>query len=264
MKKHKPIKRDNHKRNFTKREKPKFQKNKSPETIRLNKFIAKSGLCSRRDADTLIAEGKISINGKVFTGMGFQVSRKDKVTYKGKILVPENFVYVLLNKPKDFITTTDDPQKRRTVMDLIKQAGDERIYPVGRLDRNTTGLLLLTNDGELAKKLTHPSHNVPKIYAALLNKPISTAHLKEIKKGIELNDGVATVDEIEVLDSNKKELGLEIHMGKNRIVRRIFEHLGYEVIKLDRVMYANLTKKNLPRGKWRYLNERERVLLKHF
>jgi 23S rRNA pseudouridine2605 synthase len=149
-------------------------------------------------------------------------------------------------------------------MDLIKQAGSERLYPVGRLDRNTTGLLLLTNDGELAKKLTHPSHNVPKIYSVVLNKPISMAHLSEITEGIELDDGKANVDQIEVLDNSKKELGLEIHMGKNRIVRRIFEHLGYDILKLDRVMYANLTKKNLPRGKWRYLKERERVLLKHF
>ncbi len=242
----------------------KTNKGKNTGTIRLNKFIAMSGVCSRRDADILISNGKIAINGKIIREMGYQVNRKDAVTYLGKKLETQKFVYVLLNKPKDFITTTDDPQKRKTVMDLVKKAGNERLFPVGRLDRNTMGLLLLTNDGELAKKLTHPSHNVPKIYHLLLDKPLTVAHLNEIIKGIELDDGMAYVDEIEILDKQKKEIGLEIHMGKNRIVRRIFEKFDYTVLRLDRVMYANLTKKDLPRGKWRFLKDKERVFLKHF
>jgi len=237
---------------------------KGKSTIRLNKFIAMSGVCSRRDADILISDGKININGKVIREMGYQVNRKDVVSYQRKKLIIQKFIYVLLNKPKDFITTTDDPQKRKTVMDLVKRAGEERLFPVGRLDRNTMGLLLLTNDGELAKKLTHPSHNVPKIYHLLLDKPLTANHLNEIIKGIELDDGVAHIDEIEILDKQKKEIGLEIHMGKNRIVRRIFEKIEYKVLRLDRVMYANLTKKDLPRGKWRFLLDRERVFLKHF
>ena len=233
------------------------------QTLRLNRFIAKSGLCSRREADELIKSGKISVNGELITEMGFQVKRSDVVTHKGKKLLPEKYVYVLLNKPKDFITTTKDPQNRKTVMDLVAKAGNQRIFPVGRLDRNTTGLLLFTNNGELAKKLTHPSHKVPKIYQVVLNKPLTANDLELIRKGIDLEDGKAIVDQIEILDS-KKEIGLEIHMGKNRIVRRIFEHIGYSVEKLDRVTYANLTKKDLPRGKWRHLDGKEVVLLNRF
>ncbi len=235
-----------------------------PSTIRLNRFIAKSGLCSRREADELIKAGTIKVNNEVISEMGYQVKRSDSVTHLGKKLVPEKFIYVLLNKPKDFITTTRDPQNRRTVMDLVSKAGEERIFPVGRLDRNTTGLLLLTNNGALAKKLTHPSHKVPKIYHLVLNRSLAPKDLDEIIQGIELEDGKAIIDQIEVLDKKRKEIGLEIHMGKNRIVRRIFEHFGYTVIKLDRVMYASLTKKDLPRGKWRHLREKEAILLNHF
>ncbi len=246
------------------KKKEKFSKEEEPATIRLNRYIAKSGICSRREADELIKAGNIKVNDVVIVEMGFQVKRTDLVSYLGKKLIPEKFLYVLLNKPKDFITTTKDPQNRRTVMELVSKAGDERIFPVGRLDRHTTGLLLFTNNGSLAKKLTHPSHNVPKIYHILLNKPLAAADLEEIINGVELEDGKAIVDQIEVLDKKRKEIGLEIHMGKNRIVRRIFEQFGYTVAKLDRVMYANLTKKDLPRGKWRHLKEKEAILLNHF
>ncbi|MDX1627301.1 MAG: pseudouridine synthase [Fulvivirga sp.] len=233
------------------------------EPVRLNKYIAKAGVCSRREADKLIEAGEIKINGKVVTELGVKVNPSDKVTYKGKKLNPEKLVYVLLNKPKDFITTTDDPENRKTVMDLVKSAADERIYPVGRLDRNTTGLLLLTNDGELAKKLSHPSHQVRKIYKAELDKPITKNDFFAIQDGLELEDGEVQVDHIAVLDKQKREIGIEIHLGRNRIVRRIFEHLGYEVVKLDRVMYAGLDKLNLPRGKWRHLTDKEVIKLKH-
>lgn len=233
------------------------------EQIRLNRFIANSGVCSRREADKLIQAGEISVNGKVITEMGYKVAPTDKVKYGKKVLQREKFVYVLLNKPKDFITTTEDPQGRRTVMDLVKKAGEERIYPVGRLDRNTTGLLLLTNDGELAKKLSHPSHNIRKLYQVELDKPITENHFKDILEGLQLEDGLATVDDLALVDNSKKVLGIDIHIGRNRIVRRIFEHLGYEVVKLDRVMYAGLTKKDLGRGKWRFLSEKELVRLKH-
>lgn len=230
---------------------------------RLNKYIANSGVCSRREADKLIAAGEIKVNGQVVTELGFKVQRGDKVLHRGKKLIPEKPVYVLLNKPKDFITTTDDPENRRTVMELIKTAGEERIYPVGRLDRNTTGLLLFTNDGDLAKKLAHPSGNVKKIYKVELDKPISDDDFFKIEDGLELEDGVATVDKLALLDNSKMTLGLEIHIGKNRIVRRLFEHLGYEVVKLDRVMYGPLDKLNLQRGKWRFLTDREIIKLKN-
>ena len=232
--------------------------------IRLNRFIAKSGICSRREADNLIADGKIQFNGKVITEMGYKVMRHDNVTYGKTKLDPQDYVYVLLNKPKDFITTMNDPQNRRTVMDLVKIPGDQRIYPVGRLDRNTTGLLLLTNDGDLTKKLTHPSHKVAKIYHIVLDKPLRNTDLMRIRSGFELEDGMAKIDKIEVISIGRKEIGLEIHIGKNRIVRRIFEHLGYEVVKLDRVYYAGLTKKDISRGKWRFLTENEKIRLKHF
>ena len=233
------------------------------DTIRLNKYVANAGVCSRREADTLIAEGEIRVNGEVVTEMGVQVKRSDRVTYRGKVLNPEKLVYVLLNKPKDFITTTDDPQDRRTVMQLVAKAADERIYPVGRLDRNTTGLLLLTNDGDLAKKLTHPSHEVKKLYQVDIDKPITDEDFLSIQQGITLDDGPAKVDEIGIVDGRRTSLGVQIHIGRNRIVRRIFEHLGYEVLRLDRVMYAELTKKDLPRGHWRHLTPKEIIQLKH-
>lgn len=232
--------------------------------IRLNKYIADAGVCSRREADKLIEAGEIKVNGKPVTELGFKVSRKDVVTYQGQKLKREKLVYVLLNKPKDFITTMDDPEDRKTVMELVKTAANERIYPVGRLDRNTTGLLLLTNDGELTKKLSHPSYNVKKVYQVDLDKPLTEEHFEQIKAGLQLEDGEAKVDEIAVLSADSTVLGVEIHIGRNRIVRRIFEHLGYEVVRLDRVMYAGLTKKDLPRGKWRYLSQKELIRLKHF
>lgn len=233
------------------------------ETIRLNKYIANAGVCSRREADGLIAEGEIRVNGQVVTEMGQRVTLADRVTYQGKVLNPEKLVYVLLNKPKDFITTTSDPQERRTVMQLVAKAAKERIYPVGRLDRNTTGLLLLTNDGDLAKKLTHPSHGVKKLYQVDLDRPIADDDFFAIQQGLVLEDGVATVDEIGVVDGRRTSLGVQVHIGRNRIVRRIFEHLHYEVLRLDRVMYAGLTKKDLPRGHWRYLSDAEVIQLKH-
>jgi len=232
------------------------------DLIRLNKFIANSGVCSRRDADSLIEDGKIKVNGEIITQLGFKVKRSDKVSYKGKNLTPEKFVYVLLNKPKDFITTTQDPQGRRTVMELVSNATEKRILPVGRLDRNTTGLLLFTNDGDLAKRLSHPSHKIQKIYHITLNKPITKNDLDTIAKGVELDDGMVMIDDMAVLDKQKTELGLEIHIGRNRIVRRLFESLGYDVIKLDRTVYAGLTKKDLPRGRWRFLTDKELGILK--
>ena len=233
-------------------------------TIRLNRFIANAGVCSRREADTLIEAGEIKVNGEVITEMGYKVQPTDNVQYGKKILNREKLVYVLLNKPKDFITTTEDPEGRKTVMDLVASASKERIFPVGRLDRNTTGLLLFTNDGEMAQKLTHPSNNIKKIYQVELDKPITKADFQQIAEGVELEDGKAEVDDVALLGDSNKFLGLEIHIGRNRIVRRIFEHLGYEVVSLDRVQYASLTKKDVPRGEWRYLTEKEVIRLKYF
>lgn len=230
---------------------------KPSNTTRLNKYIANAGICSRRDADQLIAAGHITVNGEKVTTLGYQVKGGDVVKYRNKVLKTEKLVYVLLNKPKDFITTTDDPQGRRTVMDLVKSACKEKIYPVGRLDRPSTGLLVITNDGDLAKKLSHPSGGVEKIYNVTIDKPITKSDLESIQKGVKLEDGMAKVVSIALLDKNKKELGITLKMGKNRVIRRIFEHLGYFVTKLDRVKYAHLTKKNLPRGKWRYLSPSE-------
>lgn len=243
--------------------KPKKDQSEAPEKkeIRLNRFISNAGVCSRREADELIKSGQISVNGKVVTEMGFQVSKGDKVKYKGKLLKSEKLQYVLLNKPKGFITTMKDDRDRRTVMSLVKNACDERIYPVGRLDRQTTGLLLFTNDGELAKKLTHPSHRVKKIYQVELNKAITERDYNTILDGVELEDGTIKADELAVLTEDKKTLGIEVHSGKNRIIRRIFEHFGYSVEKLDRVMFGKLTKKNLPRGKWRHLSDKEVAML---
>jgi 23S rRNA pseudouridine2605 synthase len=232
--------------------------------VRLNRYIANAGICSRRDADELIAAGEIKVNGEVVTEMGYQVKPTDTVQYGKTNLNREKQVYVLLNKPKDFITTTEDPEGRKTVMDLVATASRERIFPVGRLDRNTTGLLLFTNDGEVAQKLSHPSHKNKKIYQAELNKPLTEEHLRQISEGLELEDGKADVDDVAIVAGNAHFVGIELHLGRNRIVRRIFEHLGYEVVALDRVQYAGLTKKDLPRGKWRFLTEKEVIRLKYF
>lgn len=230
---------------------------------RLNRYIANAGVCSRREADDLIAAGQISVNGKIVTEMGHKVAASDVVKYGKKVLNPEKFVYVLINKPKDYITTTDDPEERKTVLDLIKGACAERIYPVGRLDRNTTGLLLMTNDGELAKKLTHPSGGIKKIYQAELDKPITTEDFEKLQAGVELEDGFIRPDEVGIVTADAMVVGLEIHSGHNRVVRRMFEHLGYVVQKLDRTVFAGLDKKDLPRGKWRFLSEKEVVKLKY-
>ncbi len=235
-----------------------------PEEMPLNKFIAHCGICSRRDAAELVKEGKIKVNGKVELQPGYKVQSKDKVAYNDKVLHSQkDLIYILLNKPKNHITTTADPKGRKTVMDLLKGVKALRVYPVGRLDRNTTGLLLLTNDGELAQKLSHPKYNIKKVYQVTLDKPLTDAHFDEIVKGLTLEDGKIKVDALAYLEK-KNEIGIEIHSGRNRIVRRIFEHLGYTVDKLDRVMYAGLTKKNIPRGKWRELTSKEVITLKHF
>ena len=225
--------------------------------IRLNRFIANAGICSRRDADKLILSGKISVNDQVVRVLGTKVMATDKVTYFKKTIQSEKLQYVLLNKPKDFITTTNDPQNRRTVMTLVKKACVERIYPVGRLDRYTTGLLLLTNDGDLAKRLTHPKHKIKKVYQLKIDKPIIEAHYNAVLAGVQLDDGLASIDQLAILTEDRKSLGIEIHIGKNRIIRRIFEKYGYQVLKLDRIMFGSLTKQNLPRGKWRFLNFKE-------
>jgi 23S rRNA pseudouridine2605 synthase len=230
---------------------------------RLNRYIANAGICSRREADELISSGQISVNGKIITEMGYKVSNDDVVKFGKKKLNPEKFVYILINKPKDYITTTDDPEERKTVLDLIKGACFERVYPVGRLDRNTTGLLLMTNDGELAKKLTHPSSEIRKIYQAELDKPITTEDFEKLQAGLNLEDGFIRPDEAGLVTPDAMVVGLEIHSGRNRIVRRMFEHLGYTVQKLDRTVFAGLDKKDLPRGKWRFLAEKEVVRLKY-
>ena len=234
------------------------------DMVRLNRYIANAGICSRRDADKLIEAGEIKVNNKVITEMGYQVAPTDIVKYGNRKLNREKPVYVLLNKPKDFLTTTEDPNDRKTVMELVKNAGDARIYPVGRLDRNTTGLILLSNDGELADRLTHPSHEIEKIYQAELDKPLTDNDFEKIKAGLTLEDGEIKVDDLAKVTPDGYVIGVKIHSGKNRIVRRIFEHLGYEVTKLDRTTFAGLTKKDLPRGHWRYLTERELVKLKYF
>jgi len=233
--------------------------------MRLNKYIANSGVCSRREADKLIADSQIMVNGITITEVGTKVSINDDVRLDGVRLMAEAKVYLLMNKPKDFVTTLDDPTGRKTVMDLIGDACNERIYPVGRLDRATTGVLLFTNDGNLTKKLTHPSYERKKIYHVHLDRVITKDELTRIAEGIELEDGVIQSDEISYVDAkDKSQVGIEIHSGKNRIVRRIFEHLGYEVQKLDRVYFAGLTKKNLPRGKFRFLTQKEINILTHY
>ena len=236
-------------------------KNKLP---RLNQFIARAGVCSRREADELITTGKIKVNGKVVREMGWRVHQGDKVVYEGQELRGEKPVYLLLNKPKGFLSTMSDDRGRKTVMHLIKKACDERVYPVGRLDRETTGLLLFTNDGDLAKNLTHPSSMVKKIYHVYLDKPMTEEHLEAMNEGVELEDGMMKPDVVNYVaeQPDGTELGIQIHSGKNRIVRRLFEHFGYKVVKLDRVLFANLTKKDLPRGKWRMLKDKEVTMLK--
>ncbi len=236
-----------------------------PEKMPLNKYISRAGVCSRREAADLIKAGEVKVNGTVNKEPGYKVVEGDVVTYQGNDLEKqEKMVYLLLNKAKDYITTTDDPEGRKTVMDLFTSV-DERIFPVGRLDRNTTGLLLVTNDGHLAQKLSHPKFMNKKVYQVKLDKPLEQKDFEKIEKGLELEDGVADIDSLAYTNpEDAKEIGIEIHIGKNRIVRRIFEHLGYEVKHLDRVMYAGLTKKNLPRGKWRALTDKELVFLKHY
>jgi len=233
------------------------------ELIRLNKYIASTGICSRREADDLITAGLVSINGKLITELGVKVSPGDVVKYNGETLKEEKKIYILLNKPKDYVTTVEDPHAKKTVLDLVKGACKERIYPVGRLDRNTTGILLLTNDGDITKRLTHPKFEKLKIYHVHLNKNIRPSDMEKIATGITLEDGFIKADSISYADPvDKTQVGIEIHSGKNHIVRRIFEHLGYEIAKLDRVYFAGLTKKNLRRGEWRFLNEKEIAMLK--
>jgi len=232
------------------------------EGIRLNKYIANAGICSRREADTLIESGVVRINGVICTQLGTRVMPNDKVEFGGETLVSEKKVYLLMNKPKGYITTTDDPQERKTVMHLIDGACKERIYPVGRLDRQTTGVLLFTNDGDMAKRLTHPSHGARKIYHVTLDKNITKADLRDIAQGVELEDGFVHVDEVNLIVGTKNEIGIQLHSGMNRVVRRIFEKFDYKVTKLDRVLFAELTKKDLSRGHWRFLTDKEVSFLK--
>lgn len=238
----------------------------SEEKLWLNKFIARSGVCSRRKAADLIKNGEITVNGTIQTNPSYEVQPDDKVVYNGRELhIEEQKVYVLLNKPKNMVTTLKDEAGRPTVMDIVAKRVKERVFPVGRLDRNTTGLLLLTNDGALAEKLSHPSYNVKKVYHVILDKPLDEKHLIQIREGITLEDGPVKVDGIDyVKGAEKNEVGVEIHIGRNRIVRRIFEHFGYQVLRLDRTYYAGLTKKDLKRGWCRYLTEKEILMLKHF
>ncbi|MBN8686867.1 MAG: rRNA pseudouridine synthase [Chitinophagales bacterium] len=242
------------------------QRAESSGLMPLNKYIAHSGVAARREAADLVRQGAVKVNDELVTEPGFKVSPKDEVRVNGKkIFLAKNLVYILLNKPKDFITTTDDPQGRKTVLDIIARATTERVYPVGRLDRNTSGVLLLTNDGELAQKLTHPSNEIKKVYHVTLNKPLDKKDFDQILKGITLEDGPAQVDVLAYADmKDKTQVGVEIHSGRNRIVRRIFEKMGYDVKNLDRVVFAGLTKKNVDRGKWRFLTEKEVRDLKHF
>lgn len=246
----------------------KYRKKKTAETvddgkIRLNRFIANAGICSRREADQLIELGEIKVNGKVVTELGTKINPADTVHYGDELVKGEKKRYLLLNKPKNYITTVDDPRKRRTVMDLVGNACKERIYPVGRLDRQSTGVLLFTNDGELTKKLTHPSSKLTKTYHVILDKNVTKAHLIQLVEGVELEDGIVSADKaVYVEGASKKEIGIELHSGKNRVIRRMMEAFGYQVSKLDRVIFAGLTKKNLERGKWRFLTEKEVAFLK--
>jgi 23S rRNA pseudouridine2605 synthase len=232
------------------------------EDIRLNKYLSNAGICSRREADVLIQTGVVTVNDVIVLEMGYKVMPGDKVRYDGETINAEKKRYVLLNKPKDFITTMDDPWGRKTVMSLVSKACRERVYPVGRLDRETTGLLLFTNDGDMAKKLTHPRHKSSKIYHVELNKPVKLEDLTKLTTGIDLEDGKTAFDKAEYVKESSREIGVELHSGKNRIVRRMFESMGYEVVKLDRVQFAGLTKKDLPRGHYRHLTEKELAFLK--
>lgn len=236
------------------------------EAMPLNKYIAHSGICSRRDAVDLIKGGKVKVNGDLILEPGHKVNPSDMVSVAGKKIKPvQDTIYILLNKPKDYLTTTEDPQQRKTVLDLLKGAPDTRLYPVGRLDRNTSGVLLLTNDGDLSQMLTHPSNEIKKVYAVTLDKPLTKVHFDAILKGVPLEDGVAQVDVLAFPDAKDlTQVGVELHTGRNRIVRRIFEHFGYDVKALDRVVFAGLTKKNVNRGKWRFLTEKEVRNLKFF
>lgn len=231
---------------------------KADDGVRLNKFISNSGICSRREADTYIEHGSVTVNGKLITEMGYKVQPTDEVRFDGTLIAMEQKRYVLLNKPKNYITTMEDDRGRKTVMELVQNAAKERIYPVGRLDRNTTGLLLFTNDGELAKKLTHPKHNVRKLYHASLDKKLTLADLEKLRGDVIIEGRKVFIDAVSYVEGEKKtEVGIEIHSGRNRIVRKIFEHIGYHVVKLDRVIFAGMTKKNLPRGRWRTLTNQE-------
>ena len=236
------------------------------EGIRLNKFVAHAGIASRRAAADLIKEGLVSVDGNVVTDIGFRVMPGSKVSFRGKDIKPvERQVYILVNKPKDYITTVKDERGRRTVMDLLRKKVKERVYPVGRLDRNSTGLLLLTNDGDLARKLSHPSHQVKKIYHVIADRKVAEEDLSKMLAGIELEDGKSKFDKVDyITGASKREIGIELHSGKNRIIRRTLEALGYKVVKLDRIYYAGLTKKNLPRGRFRHLTQQEVIMLKHF
>ncbi|HMW38203.1 MAG: rRNA pseudouridine synthase [Saprospiraceae bacterium] len=237
----------------------------SSEKMRLNKFVAHCGICSRRQAAELVKDGKIKVNDRIELNPSYEVQDKDKIYYNNERIFPQTKkVYILLNKPKNYITTVKDEKTRNTVIDLVKDHIEERIYPVGRLDRNTTGVLLMTNDGELAQKLSHPSFKVKKIYHVALNKPLSKKDFETILSGLNLEDGKMEVDGMDYVENKKDELGVEIHSGKNRIIRRIFEHLGYEIKRLDRVYYAGLTKKSVARGKFRHLTTQEVITLKHF
>ena len=255
-KKSTPLSRNAPKKTFTKiKEAPKSDESSG---IRLNKYIANSGVCSRREADTYIEHGSVEVNGNLVTEMGYKVQADDVVRFDGTSITPEQKKYILLNKPKNYITTMDDDRGRKTVMDLVSNASKERIYPVGRLDRNTTGLLLFTNDGELAKKLTHPKHDVRKLYHASLDKKLELKDLEKLRGEVIIEGKKVFIDAVSYVDGQpKSEVGIEIHSGRNRIVRKIFEHLGYKVSKLDRVIFAELTKKNLPRGRWRELTNQE-------
>ncbi len=234
------------------------------EEIRLNRYIANAGVCSRREADELISKGEIKLNGEVVTDLGIKVKRSDKIIYRDKVLSTEKKVYILLNKPKDYVTTMDDPHADKIVMDLIKNACSERVYPVGRLDKNTTGLLLFTNDGDLAKKLSHPRYNKKKVYHVFLNKAVSKSDLHQLTDGIDIGEEKKAVADVASYPDmeDRTQVGIEIHSGQNKVVRRMFEALGYKIKKLDRVYFAGLTKKNLPRGKWRFLSDSEVSILK--
>ncbi len=245
------------KKAFKKVSAPPQKKSSNDGLTRLNKYLSNAGVASRRDADILIQGGTVKVNGVVVDQLGYKIKPGDKVTYGDAAVKSERKMYLLLNKPKDYITTVDDPQERKTVMELIKGACKERLYPVGRLDRNTTGLLLFTNDGDMTTKLTHPKFGVKKIYHVSLNKGLKAEHFKAMIEGVELEDGMVKADDLAFVGEGKKEVGIEIHSGRNRIVRRLFEHLGYEILKLDRVVFAGLTKKELPRGKHRFLTAKE-------